>query len=96
MVLDAICLLFGLEESWEISKRNLLGDMKFLDKLVIYINFLNLRLNLIWKKLQKVDFSNYVINIYRIKSLIKIILLNNQKQQEVYINGLLLLIFIKK
>ena len=27
MVLDAICLLFGLEESWEVSKRNLLGDM---------------------------------------------------------------------
>jgi hypothetical protein len=35
MVLDAICLLFGLEESWEISKRNLLGDMGFLNKLVI-------------------------------------------------------------
>ena len=34
MVLDAICLLFGLEESWEVSKRNLLGDMKFLEKLI--------------------------------------------------------------
>ena len=36
MVLDAICLLFGLEETWEISKRQLLGDMKFLEKLVKY------------------------------------------------------------
>ena len=34
MVLDAICLLFGFDETWEESKRNLLGDIKFLDKLV--------------------------------------------------------------
>ena len=37
MVLDAICLLFGLEETWEVSKRSLLGDMKFLEKLVKYL-----------------------------------------------------------
>ena len=36
MVLDAICLLFGYDENWENSKRYLLGDMKFLEKLVIY------------------------------------------------------------
>ena len=40
-VLDATCLLFGYEESWEQSKRYLLGDMKFLEKLVIdYITYL--------------------------------------------------------
>jgi dynein heavy chain, axonemal len=33
-VLDATCLLFGYEESWEQSKRYLLGDMKFLEKLI--------------------------------------------------------------
>ena len=37
-VLDAVCLLFGYEEEWEMSKRYLLGDMKFLEKLVIYFN----------------------------------------------------------
>jgi hypothetical protein len=36
-VLDATCLLFGYEESWENSKRYLLSDIKFLDRLVIYI-----------------------------------------------------------
>ena len=36
MVLDAICLLFGFEENWDSSKRYLLGDMKFLNKLVIF------------------------------------------------------------
>lgn len=35
-VLDATCLLFGYEENWENSKRYLLGDMKFLDKLVSF------------------------------------------------------------
>lgn len=34
-VLEATCLLFGLEESWDTSKRHLLGDMRFLEKLVI-------------------------------------------------------------
>ena len=48
MVLDAICLLFGYEENWVNSKRFLLGDIKFLEKLVKLILFyLNLRLNLI-------------------------------------------------
>ena len=37
MVLDATCLLFGYEENWENSKRFLLGDIKFLEKLVIKI-----------------------------------------------------------
>jgi hypothetical protein len=43
MVLDAICLLFSFEENWENSKKFLLGDMKFLEKLVIFYNY---RLNL--------------------------------------------------
>ena len=34
-VLDAVSLLFGQEESWEASKRYLLNDIKFLDKLVL-------------------------------------------------------------
>ena len=37
-VLDATCLLFGYEENWDTSKRYLLGDMRFLEKLVI-INY---------------------------------------------------------
>ena len=34
MVLKATCLLFGYEENWENAKRYLLGDLKFLDKLI--------------------------------------------------------------
>ena len=33
-VLKATALLFNLEETWEISKRYLLGDIKFLEKLI--------------------------------------------------------------
>ena len=33
-VLNATCLLFGFEESWENAKRYLLGDMKFLEKMI--------------------------------------------------------------
>jgi hypothetical protein len=33
MVLNATCLLFGYEESWDDAKRYLLGDIKFLEKL---------------------------------------------------------------
>lgn len=47
-VLDATCLLFGYEENWDTSKRYLLGDMRFLEKLVIIIKYLlNFRLILI-------------------------------------------------
>ena len=64
MVLDAICLLFGLEESWEVSKRNLLGDMKFLEKLIDFdlkkspeSRFLKLR----DKYLSNKEFNNHSI-----------------------------------
>ena len=33
-VLNATCLLFGFEENWENAKRYLLGDMKFLEKMI--------------------------------------------------------------
>jgi hypothetical protein len=33
-VLKAICVIFGFEESWESAKRYLLGDIRFLEKLV--------------------------------------------------------------
>jgi hypothetical protein len=33
-VLKATCVLFGFEENWENSKRYLLGDIHFLEKLV--------------------------------------------------------------
>lgn len=34
MVLQATCLLFGHDETWENAKRFLLSDMRFLEKLV--------------------------------------------------------------
>ena len=34
MVMKACCLLFGHEESWESSKKYLLSDIKFIDKLI--------------------------------------------------------------
>ena len=34
MVLKACCLLYGYEENWENSKRYLLGDIRFLEKLI--------------------------------------------------------------
>ena len=34
IILKACALLFGLEETWESSKRYLLGDIKFLEKLI--------------------------------------------------------------
>jgi dynein heavy chain, axonemal len=36
MVLKACCLLYGYEENWENSKRYLLGDIRFLEKLIEY------------------------------------------------------------
>jgi hypothetical protein len=33
-VLKACCFLFGYEESWESAKRYLLGDIRFLERLV--------------------------------------------------------------
>ena len=33
-VLTATALLFGFKETWEDAKKNLLGDMKFLEKLI--------------------------------------------------------------
>lgn len=33
-VLKACCLIFNYEESWESSKRYLLGDIRFLEKLI--------------------------------------------------------------
>jgi hypothetical protein len=33
MVMEATCLLFGYEETWEDAKRFLLNDMQFLQKL---------------------------------------------------------------
>ena len=35
-VLKACCVLFGYEENWENAKRYLLGDIRFLEKLVDY------------------------------------------------------------
>ncbi len=32
--MNAVSLLFGHEENWESAKKNLLGDMHFLEKLV--------------------------------------------------------------
>ena len=32
-VMTATCLLFGFKETWEDAKKNLMSDMKFLDKL---------------------------------------------------------------
>ena len=88
MVLDAICLLFGFDETWEESKRNLLGDIKFLDKLVynLIILFI-LMLILIWKKLKKANFLNFVTNIYQMRNLKKKTLLNNQRLLVVCFNG---------
>jgi hypothetical protein len=34
MVLNAACLLFGFEENWESSKKFLLGDFRFIDKMI--------------------------------------------------------------
>jgi len=34
MVLKATCLLYGYEENWENAKRYLLGDIRFLEKLI--------------------------------------------------------------
>ena len=34
VVMKACCILFGLDETWESAKRYLLGDIKFLEKLV--------------------------------------------------------------
>lgn len=34
LVLKACCLLFGYEENWENAKRYLLGDIRFLEKLI--------------------------------------------------------------
>jgi hypothetical protein len=33
-VLNAVCLIFGFEESWEYSKKYLLGDFRFIEKLI--------------------------------------------------------------
>jgi hypothetical protein len=33
-VLNSACLLFGYDENWETSKRLLLGDFKFIEKLI--------------------------------------------------------------
>ena len=33
-VLNAVCLIFGYEESWEYSKKYLLGDFRFIEKLI--------------------------------------------------------------
>jgi len=33
-VLSSCCLLFGFKETWDDAKKLLLGDMKFLDKLI--------------------------------------------------------------
>ena len=38
MVLKATCLLYGYEETWENAKRYLLGDIRFLEKLIGIIN----------------------------------------------------------
>ncbi len=34
LVLNAVCLIFGYEETWESSKKYLLGDFKFIEKLI--------------------------------------------------------------
>lgn len=39
ILMNAFCVLFGYEENWESSKKNLLNDFKFLEKLVIIYNF---------------------------------------------------------
>jgi len=36
MVLKACCVLFDYEETWESAKKHLLGDIRFLEKLVEY------------------------------------------------------------
>ena len=53
-VLQAACLIFGHGETWESAKRYLLGDFKFLEKMVEFdvsgcldIKFINLRNNYI-------------------------------------------------
>ena len=38
MVLKACCLLYGYEENWENAKRYLLGDIRFLEKLIGLFN----------------------------------------------------------
>ena len=43
ILMNAFCVLFGHEENWESSKKNLLNDFKFLEKLVKFIYF-----RLIW------------------------------------------------
>lgn len=36
LVLRAVCLLFGFDESWESAKKNVLSDFKIIDKLIEY------------------------------------------------------------
>lgn len=35
-VLCSVCLLFGYKETWDDAKKHLLGDLKFLEKLVAF------------------------------------------------------------
>ena len=57
LVLKACCSIFGFEESWESAKRYLLGDIRFLEKLVEFdvkttpeSRFLNYRKNYLGKE----------------------------------------------
>ena len=36
VTLNAVCLLFGLEQSWTTAKKELLSDIHFLEKLINY------------------------------------------------------------
>ena len=34
--MESVCLLFGMEETWENAKKYILNDLKFLEKLIEY------------------------------------------------------------
>ena len=65
-VLEACCLLFGFDQTWESAKRYLLNDIKFLDKLIKY----NVD-NAIAERFQKLEIKYLNIVDFKRESILK-------------------------